>query len=149
MMSQVLQSAMLGLVQQYVNRQQIVSEVIHQLRPDLVMLSEHVLSEQTVWTQEWQEWLERFEQQQKLVASIPQRGYWGPNQEWLYFFHGGGCKLVHVLTGEPINWNLPDLDRFDKFWFLEYLNWLLSQDTLNDFASAIKVAYDNSSGALQ
>jgi uncharacterized protein DUF6896 len=138
MITQSLRAAMLSLIQQYINRQQLVSEVIHQLRPDLLMLST-----QTEWTPQR---LELLEQQQELVKSTPQKGQWG---EWHYFFHGGGCRLVHVLTSEPINWDLPDLNCFDKFWFLEYLEWLLSQARLNNSAAILKSAFADYSGSFQ
>ena len=92
-MSHNLQSAVLALVQQYVNRQQLVSAIIHELRPDLVIMSEQ--NERTL------AWLERLKEQQGLVASTPQKGYWGANQEWKYFFHGGGCGLIQVLPENP------------------------------------------------
>jgi hypothetical protein len=62
------------------------------------------------------------------VAHTPPSGYWGDNNEWQYFLHGGGCRLIHTVTGEPINWNATTVERFDKFWFLDYLLWLFAND---------------------
>ncbi len=115
-----VQVAVLALLRRYVARQQLAADAMQQLRPDL-------------WFQTHQEeWtapiLVKLTALQAQVAGIPQKGYWGEHDEWEYFFHGGGCRLVHTATGEPIDWDAPNLRRFDKFWFLNYLQWALATD---------------------
>jgi hypothetical protein len=54
----------------------------------------------------------------------PQRGKWG---EWGFLFHGSGCRLTHPQTREAIDWNGPDIDSFDTYFFIEHLEWRLTQ----------------------
>jgi hypothetical protein len=55
----------------------------------------------------------------------PQRGTWGENDEWEYYLHGGGCLLTNKETGEPIDWDCPNLKSFDEFFFRTHLEWQL------------------------
>jgi hypothetical protein len=115
--------AVLALIRRYVVRQQLASDAMQQLRPDL-------------WFQTHQkEWtaaiLAELEALQAQVAGIPPKGYWGENDRWEYFFHGGGCRLVHTFTGEPIDWDAPNVRRFDKFSFLNYMQWVLKHDPVD------------------
>jgi hypothetical protein len=57
----------------------------------------------------------------------PQVGTWG--DEWEFFFHGGGCELRHVHTGEPIDWNGPDPLAFGRMSFLHHLEWRLESES--------------------
>jgi hypothetical protein len=54
-----------------------------------------------------------------------QIGQWG--SEWHFFFHGGGCRLTHQRTKEPIDWNGPDPNSIDPFFFITHLDWRLEQ----------------------
>lgn len=59
----------------------------------------------------------------------PGRGAWG--EGWRFLFHGGGCLLTHVETGEPIDLNIPDPTRLDRLSFTYHLEWRLAhEDTL-------------------
>ena len=60
--------------------------------------------------------------------NLSQRGIWrdDENNEWQYFLHGGGCRLTNMKTGEPIDWDCPDLNSYDKYKFLHHLEWQLS-----------------------
>jgi hypothetical protein len=53
----------------------------------------------------------------------PQVGRWG--DDWEFFFHGGGCELRHLRTGEPIDWNGPDPLAFGWMSVLHHLEWRL------------------------
>jgi len=54
-----------------------------------------------------------------------QIGDWGA--DWRFFFHGGGCRLTHRITKEPIDWDGPDPYRFDPFFFIHHLEWRCAQ----------------------
>jgi hypothetical protein len=56
----------------------------------------------------------------------PQQGKWGT--EWGFMFHGGGCELKHIQTGEPIDWNGPNPEGFSPLSFIHHLKWRLAQD---------------------
>jgi hypothetical protein len=55
----------------------------------------------------------------------PQTGMWGEN--WRFMFHGGGCALTHLQTGEPIDWNGPDPHAFGTLAFIRHLKWRLAR----------------------
>jgi len=59
---------------------------------------------------------------------LPQSGIWrdSENNEWRYFLHGSGCRLTNVNTGEPIDWDCPDVNKYDKWKFMFHLMWQLS-----------------------
>jgi len=60
--------------------------------------------------------------------NLPQSGMWrnSSNNEWRYFLHGGGCRLLHAETGEPIDWDCPDENSYDLYKFKAHLAWQLS-----------------------
>lgn len=59
---------------------------------------------------------------------LPQSGIWHDNEnnEWRYFLHGSGCRLTNVNTGEPIDWDCPDVNNYDAWKFMFHLIWQLS-----------------------
>lgn len=59
---------------------------------------------------------------------LSQSGIWYDNEknEWKYFLHGSGCRLTNVKTGEPIDWDCPDVNRYDTWKFMFHLMWQLS-----------------------
>jgi len=58
---------------------------------------------------------------------FPQKGIWTDDngQVWEYYMHGGGCCLIHTITGEIIDWDCPDTKSFDPFKFSYHLLWQL------------------------
>jgi hypothetical protein len=91
------------LVAEFARRQELVHDVLRQHRPHLVPTPG-----------------ERPPRPSKEQATATQRGRWG---EWQYRIHGGGCSLVHQATGEPIQWDSPELRRFDPSLFMDWLTW--------------------------
>jgi len=59
---------------------------------------------------------------------LPQSGIWVDREsnEWIYFLHGKGCRLVNVKTGEPIDWDCPDINEYDRWKFMFHLMWQIS-----------------------
>jgi len=60
----------------------------------------------------------------KEVLRATSHGRWGADGEWDYGMHGAGCRLLHRTTGEPIEWDEPDLSTFDVRWFGNWIDWL-------------------------
>jgi len=48
--------------------------------------------------------------------------------DWEYFAHGNGCRLTHLRTREPIEWDAPDPNEFNIGWFLNHLAWRLKNE---------------------
>lgn len=97
------QSKVYSLVRDFVRRQELAHAVLRQYRPHLVPAPG-----------------EKPQRPSKEEATATQRGRWG---EWHYRIHGGGCSLVHEATREPIQWDSPDLRRFDPHWLIDWLTW--------------------------
>ena len=102
-----LPDAIYGLIHRFVQRQQLSLEVIREFRPYLVDSTKRRPTKEYAPATNW--------------------GYWGQKNEWEYFLHGGGCRLTHTITGEIVDWDAPDLYRFDPYWFAGWLAWCLSQ----------------------
>lgn len=99
------------VVKRFVTRQQIVYAALCDLRPDLIAFLNGGVDDPD-----------------DLLAladrhrNVPQKGEWG---DWQYFVHGVGCRLTHTETGEPLEWDLPDLRIFDRAWLYNYFEWYL------------------------
>jgi hypothetical protein len=134
-----IQSAVHSLIQRFVERQSLVLEAMRELRPDLVMHIEHKDNSEfwAGWTPEsWQAFV--LENARKHNP-----GSWGENKEWEYFLHGAGCRLIHKVTQERIEWDLGTLSTFDKFWFVNWLQSLLDSNTDDDAVTTIRTWYEN------
>ncbi len=59
--------------------------------------------------------------------NLSQSGIWidKDRNEWEYYLHGQGCMLVNKLTGEPIDWDAPDVKSYKLFFFWRHLIWQL------------------------
>lgn len=104
-----IEMSILRLIQRFVERQSITFEAIKALRPALVEAAHIKLD------------------QKKLISILsrymdePWQGHW---QEWTYYFQGAGCRLIHGETREIIEWELHDLNTFDRYWFVNWIEWL-------------------------
>ena len=49
------------------------------------------------------------------------QGIW--KRDWKYRLHGIGCKLTHIHTNEPLEWDAPNSHAFRFDWFWEHLMW--------------------------
>ena len=98
--------ALLRLVARFVQRQALPREVLLEMRPDLLGLTE--------------------ERASRDVVRSSSHGRWGAEGEWSYRIHGHGCRMEHATTGERIEWDGPDLMRFDPYWFQHWLEWVFA-----------------------
>ena len=71
--------------------------------------------------------------------NLSQIGTWrdSENNEWRYFLHGGGCRLTNLGTGEPIDWDCPNVNSYDKYKFFYHLEW---QMTASERADKFKLS---------
>lgn len=130
-----VQRSLLARIEIYVRRQTVVLAAMRELRPDIVARSRGELDGQQVAALT------------RRYYRSPQVGKWG-EQQWNYFVHGGGCRLNHVVTGEPIEWDAGDLRRFDRYWFLHHLVWSFEHDKDQDTA-ALQQAVEVSGQSVQ
>lgn len=104
-----VEMSVLLLVQRFVERQRITFDAIKALRPALVEAAHINLS------------------QEKLVSILsrymdePWQGHW---HEWTYHFQGAGCRLINDETREIIEWQARDIETFDRYWFVNWIEWL-------------------------
>jgi hypothetical protein len=72
--------------------------------------------------------------------NISQGGTWkdSENNEWRYFLHGGGCRLTNLETGEPIDWDCPDTNSYDKHKFFYHLEWQMTSSERAEKLSFIR-----------
>jgi hypothetical protein len=140
-----VQTAFLILVQRFAERQKLVFAVMEELRPDKLMFVRMHEQPERPTEEEYRAYLEYA----KWFATMPQAGYWGKNNEWRYFFHGGGCRITHVVTGEPIDWEAPDVNRLDRFFFADYLKWVFRQNSPDPAAATVQAAYANYDGKVK
>lgn len=68
-------------------------------------------------------YIELFEERQAHIQSPSElyRGIW--KEDWEYRIHGIGCKLTHMRTREPIEWDSPNSKAFRFDWFWQHLIW--------------------------
>ena len=114
-----IQVAVHSLVSRFVQRQNLALAALSEIRPDLLDRPGEKPVRPT-----------------KEYMKSTQSGYWGDDNEWRYFIHGRGCRLVHTKTKEPIEWDGPDVQRFDPDWFVNWLDWLRTQ---RDKSEAIRL----------
>jgi uncharacterized protein DUF6896 len=115
------QSSVLSVLTLFVKRQELVSDALSAIRPDLMA-----------------GWAEKRDRPTKEYIKNTQNGFWGKDKKWKYFIHGRGCRLVHTVTNEPIEWDAPELRRFDPYWFANWVEWLLAQETESEQIRIIK-----------
>ena len=132
-----LRSSLISLLEEYVRRQSLVLKALRDLRPDIVMRSRN---EGTP---------EERAQLTKVHYQTPQSGYWGDKNEWQYFVHGIGCRLIHTSTQEPVEWDAGDVRRFDRDWFLYYLEWAIKYKPQDPNVSTLIEATEESDQSLK
>lgn len=122
------------LIQQFINRQEIVFQALKDLRPQ-ILISTGAITRHEIKVL------------QKSRFYFPQIGFWGEDNTWKYFIHGLGCKLIHVKTKEPLEWNAPNLNSFDIYWLSNWLKWYLESNKDNEILHIAKVKNSDDLGA--
>lgn len=136
-MTNVLQTAVHVLVIEFVHKQSLVLQAMRDLRPDIVM---RYTGDGTP------------EERARLTGTLrrrPARGTWGNHNEWEYFLHGGGCRLTHTVTCEQIEWDVGALNRFDRSWFVNYVDSMLNREVISESISVVKSYCENADVSLE
>lgn len=97
------------LIERFIERQQVTFSAFSALRPAIVDADHINLDEKKLI-----ELLTRY-------IDAPWQGHW---HEWTYYFQGAGCRLISGETAEIIEWEASDVNTFDRFWFVNWLEWL-------------------------
>ena len=133
------------MIERYIERQQLVHDALMSLRPDFF---EGIRPPNDATEQQ----LLAFVALTERYMNVPQRGYWGENDEWEHWIHGAGCHLTHTITGEVIGWDVSNIQTFDCYWFVDNLAWFLKygqQDKLFQDVIECFSPYDNDNEKLQ
>jgi hypothetical protein len=117
------QQAMCRLIERFVDRQALAAQTMQALRPDKILKASPAVPIEEIY---------RAHEKYSGTPTI------GVIEEWHYAFHGLGCRLIHRETKEPIEWDAPDLQRFDRYWFENWVTWLLSQSNSDKDVAIIK-----------
>lgn len=107
------------LIEYFLERQKIVAIAMLDIHPKpLLMAGKYILGIKIApYVLAWRE---KANQDRNW-----QSGIW--RGEWKHWAHGYGCRLTNLRTGEPIEWDAPDLDTFDEHWFWAHLAWRIEQ----------------------
>ena len=109
-------AALARLIEQFLERKQIVFELLLEFRPDIFKIYgiDKVIPVLNIDN--------RIEQ---LIKSYNKDNYNPdvPINGWHRFFHGHGCKLTHAITKEPLEWDIGHPRSFYIEWFGENLEW--------------------------
>ena len=124
----------------FIERQQLVAHAMRDLGLNLDAVGQHGalawgwLAEVPDETR--QAWLAELRAQEPLSLllhtpsqRVAQQGVWydPTGTAWDYYLHGCGCRLKHQMSGEPLDWDCPDVQSFDPYFFNEYVDWLVRQ----------------------
>jgi hypothetical protein len=65
-----------------------------------------------------------------------QKGIW--KNDWKFWVHGIGCRLTHISTSEPLEWDAPDVHSFRFDWFWHHLLWRCQFDNEDPIVAKTK-----------
>ncbi|MCI0713365.1 MAG: hypothetical protein L0154_24630 [Chloroflexi bacterium] len=102
----------------FIERQRLAEKALQELRPDIILKAKLSVENVELW---------EVIQVTKLYKYHLQRGEWEHEGRWQYFVHGTGIKLTNTVSGEPIEWDAPDPDVFDVYWFANWVEWKVLQ----------------------
>jgi hypothetical protein len=120
--------AMYALVYRFVERLRLVYDAISELRPDFLWFG----------NPDTNQWLHLHNQ----YRHVPDAGHWYKDGAWWqYTTRGYGCQLTHEISGEPLEWDAPNPQVFDSYWFINWLEWLLAQDDDDDDVELVRLAF--------
>ena len=130
----------LGAIAHFIERQKLVAQAMQDLDIDLDDVGKGGAA---IWSQQGiqeplpplpasasDEAKELWEAAQRAQSRRPvaSQGVWGDSGEWIYLLHGKGCRLRSTLTGEVIDWDCPNVEAFDSYFFLNHLRWRLETE---------------------
>jgi len=114
----LVKEQLLDAIAYYIGRQKIVAQAMTELGLDITTKfnSKTPLEDNE---------LDKFKKWGEQRSKIPNRGSWvdKDGNEWEYFLHGSGCLLTNIKTGEPLEWDVPQVESFDPYFFHDNLFW--------------------------
>jgi hypothetical protein len=125
----------------FIERQKLVAKAMTEMGLDLDEVAEYGALAWASPDEKSKENYEKFAQSESIwhrkvyqVAKraserkLPQRGIWRDSEqnEWEYSLHGGGCQLRNIETGEPIDWDAPNVNSYTLMFFERHLLWQMS-----------------------
>jgi hypothetical protein len=119
-----------NLIAYFILRQQLVVLAMVERNPRFVNKSLHI--DTTPYKQAQYQRLMAMKQAKDEERTEDARAMSIWKRDWDCFPHGYGCKLTHLKTGEPIEWDAPDCKAFRIDWFLNHLRWRLENEA-DDF----------------
>lgn len=119
-----IQLTILRLLETFITRQYLVFTAMQEIAPDKLYDIPRAMIESEI---------------DGVLRHIPKPrpDYCGSNNEWKVWVHGIGCKLTNVESGEPIEWDAPDTQVFDAYWFSNWLTWHLKNSEPTDATTAL------------
>lgn len=110
----------LTMIATYIARQQLACEALAELRPDKIVIARMLAEgddnlEELLSVAEWNK-------------DAPYSGFWNRYGNWRYSIHGNGCRLMNLETGEPLDWDAPDKEVFDLYFFVNWFMWVIKQE---------------------
>ncbi len=136
-----IQAAIYTHVVYYTHRQQTVRQVFEDLRPEWLEF------EEAIWHGDDDEIVMEIAARMKANITSP-IGRWGANQEWRYQFRGKGCILTHQISHEPVQWEIPHINRFDRRWLVDHMYWFVGKAKGYNAAALIKSRVTGLNGDL-
>lgn len=106
---QFLQMSIFRLTERYIDRQKVIGEAFRALRPAVLETALSGCGESDMMSA-----LMRY-------TDSPWRGQWNG---WSYQFQGMGCRMIHQQTREIIEWEVCEMKSFDRYWFVNWIEWL-------------------------
>lgn len=106
---QSLEISIYNLITRFIKRQQITLDAFRALRPAVV--------DAVLINCDEQQLINILNQ----YIEAPWKGHW---HEWAYYFQGTGCRLINSQTSEIIEWEVSNIHSFDRYWFVNWLEWL-------------------------
>ncbi|MDX2075636.1 MAG: hypothetical protein SFZ02_04350 [bacterium] len=123
------------LLREYIARQQLVYEILQELRPYFFLAHDKSVSNEDL-TKALNQYIRS-----------PSTGIWQKYGTWKYYIHGAGCRLTNLISGEILEWDTPHITHFERLWFMNWVNWVkkanhtyqsLSEDMVYDLFAQLE-----------
>jgi hypothetical protein len=123
---------MTNLIHHYIQRQRIVIRALIDISPRLLMMIDDATLKKSL-----EPYIVAHEEKINSIGS--QSGVW---ETWQYWLHGIGCRLTHIQTQEPLEWDAPYLNGFRFDWFWNHLIWRIRNEPQDALVSQyLKLIY--------
>lgn len=120
-----------NLIVYFLERQQLVVLAMLEVSPVLLEMENA-----NIPSIELTPYIEVFKERQANIRDPEKffRGIW--KHDWEYRLHGIGCRLTHISTKEPLEWDAPNSETFRFDWFWEHLLWRIKNEQEDPYVKA-------------